>query len=410
MVIKEITINDFKEFLIKNNYNGYRQTLEYALLKSENNYEYEIIGYCDNNDAIKVAALVLVKIINNSYLYGYIPEGFIADYTDESLIKSFTADLIKYYKKEGLSFIKINPRIPIFTINLKTHEKVRTDNSKIITLLNSCGYKKQEEIDDFDEVLPRVGCIVDLKSYDFNKLEKNTKNKIKRGIRKGLTLEIGNSQQVEILNKFIKNKINKPTYYYNDLYNIFNREGNVDLFLISIDYNRCLLSSKNAYEREKAKNDILKYKVSNNPSKKNINKRLNSDKALESYKNDIIISTKHAADPKEYIAGALVVKNNNKASIAITGYNKLYNDFAPNYYLFEEIINYYKDDYDFLDLDGIVSNFSINSKYHGLNKFKLGYKPDLYEYIGEFDLVINGWNYNHLKRKGILKKEFNSKS
>ena len=49
---------------------------------------------------------------------------------------------------------------------------------------------------------------------------------------------------------------------------------------------------------------------------------------------------------------------------------------------------------------------SKNSPYYGLNQFKLGFKPALFEYIGEFDLPIDKNKYNYQKNlisKKILK-------
>ena len=37
----------------------------------------------------------------------------------------------------------------------------------------------------------------------------------------------------------------------------------------------------------------------------------------------------------------------------------------------------------------------------------MGFNPDVYEYIGEFDLVINDKEYNKLLKSGLLAKEFN---
>ena len=48
----------------------------------------------------------------------------------------------------------------------------------------------------------------------------------------------------------------------------------------------------------------------------------------------------------------------------------------------------YKNNYKFASLGGVSGNFSKESKYYGLDNFKMGFKPDIYEYIGEFDLVI----------------------
>ena len=37
----------------------------------------------------------------------------------------------------------------------------------------------------------------------------------------------------------------------------------------------------------------------------------------------------------------------------------------------------------------------------------MGFNPDVYEYIGEFDLVIDEKQYDKLLKSGLLAKEFN---
>lgn len=406
MYIRELNIAEFDEFAKNSKYNNFHQTLSYAMLKSENDYEYEIIGYCDNEN-IYAAALVLVKLLDG-YIYAYVPEGFLIDYTNEKLLHDFTDALYKYYKKENIAFIKINPSIAIAEIDPKTHKRTYNDNTKIVESLKRCGYTKLEDNIYFESILPRINAIIDLDELNIEKFSKNTKNKIRKAIRKGLTLEIGNSYNLEILNNFIKRKIKKSDFYYNDYYNIFSREHAIDYFLVSIDYERYIINSQDAYNKELEKNEKLNKKVIQIPGTRNINKKMNSDKTLLAYKNDISIATKHITNPeKEYIAGALVVKHGEKATILISGYDKRYRDFSPNYYLYYEILRYYKNEYKFVDLNGITADFSQNNKYHGLNQFKLGFKPNIYEYIGEFDLIINSRVYNKLIKKGLLEKEFN---
>ena len=102
----------------------------------------------------------------------------------------------------------------------------------------------------------------------------------------------------------------------------------------------------------------------------------------------------------------LALKHKDTVSVVISGFDKKYGSFSPNYFLFYEICKYYKNEFKYLDLDGLTSDFSTNNKYYGLNSFKLGFNPIVYEYIGEFDYVINRHAYNHLVKKGLLQKEF----
>lgn len=401
MTIRDLSISEFQDFVRNHKYGNFRQTIDYALLKSEHGYEYEIIGYCDGED-IQAAALVLVKLING-YLYAYIPSGFLADYNNTRLIQEFTNDLYDYYKKEDIVFIKINPPISIAEIDNKTYNKKYNKNYHIISTLTSCGYIKTNDSKNFETMLPQINAFIDLNKFNVESLHKNTKNKIRKAIRKGLSLEIGNTDNINYLNDFVKRKIDRSEFYYNDYYNIFKKSKSIDYFLVSIDYEKYIINSQYAYDYETKRNNKLNEKLVKNPKDKHINTKMNSDKALESYKNDIILATKKINNTsKEYIAGALVVHFGDTATIIISGYDKKYGSFSPNYFLYYEICNYYKNKIKFLDLNGLTTDFSKNNKYHGLNSFKIGFNPSIYEYIGEYDLVINKRIYNHLSKKGLL--------
>ncbi len=135
---------------------------------------------------------------------------------------------------------------------------------------------------------------------------------------------------------------------------------------------------------------------------------MNSDKALLSYKNDIEIATKNIRDNKEtYIAGAITIKYNNRINIISSGIDINYKKFNANYFLHYKLLEFYQKDYKFLDLNGMTGDFTDNNFYKGLNDFKIGFNPHIYEFIGEFDFIINEKSYYYLYKKGLLAKEFN---
>ena len=61
---------------------------------------------------------------------------------------------------------------------------------------------------------------------------------------------------------------------------------------------------------------------------------------------------------------------------------------------------------EYLGLNGLSGDFSKESKYYGLNEFKLGFNPRVFEYLGELDLVINEKAYNKLLATGKLHQMF----
>lgn len=405
MFIREMSLAEFKEFANTHFIGNFHESINYALIKAEEGFEYEFIAY--GADDIVGAALILYKKIGSVY-FGYSPRGFLIDYSNDYLLEDFTYKIKEYYKNRNFAFIKINPEIAIAKLNKDTMNFEYNENYKIIDMLTKNGYKKLKNNMNFEALLPRVNAIIKLDGYDYNNLSKNTRNKVKKGIRKGLILEKANPDKLNIFYKFIKNKINRDEYYYNDFYNVFSKTLDVDLMLVKVDYKAFLINAQEAYNEELRRNASFNNKLITNNNANAINAKMNSDKALLSYKNDIAEASKNLNTGLEtYVAGALVIKHQNRVIIQISGFNKAMSRFSPNYFLYYALIKYYQQEYKYLDLNGITADLSKENHYYGLNRFKMGFNPDVYEYIGEFDLVIDEKQYEKLLKSGLLAKEFN---
>ena len=70
------------------------------------------------------------------------------------------------------------------------------------------------------------------------------------------------------------------------------------------------------------------------------------------------------------------------------------------------IEEYKKAGYLYLDLYGITADFTDSNPYKTLNDFKLKFKPTVYEYIGEFDLIVNKPFHQLLWSTNQIQKEF----
>lgn len=405
MNIKEMSIAEFKEFVSSHFIGNFHESINYAMIKAEEGYDYEFISY--GGDEIVGAALILYKKIGG-YYYGYSPRGFLIDYSNTFLLEDFTKKIKAFYEKKNFVFIKINPEIAVAKLNKKTMNFEYNENYRIVDNLIRCGYKKLKDNMNFESLLPRVNAIINLDEFDVNKLNKNTRNKIKKGLRKGLVLEKCDHNKLNIFYEFIKNKIKKDEYYYNDFYNVFSKTADVDLLMVKVDYKKFLINSTNAYNNEARINNYLNNKLLSNNNSNVINSKMNSDKTLLSYKNDIAEASKYLnTNTETYLAGALVIKYQNRVIIEISGFDKSMGRFSSNYFLYYALIKYYSKDYKYIDLNGITGDLSKDGYYYGLNRFKMGFNPDVYEYIGEFDLVINDKEYNKLLKSGLLAKEFN---
>ena len=178
--------------------------------------------------------------------------------------------------------------------------------------------------------------------------------------------------------------------------------------MVSVDTEEYLINAKTTYEKELQNNTDLINKLMNNQTEKTLNIKMNSDQKLLCYKTDVLEATnKNNISAKIYIAGALVVKYKNRVNIIMSGFDTKYRRFSPNYFLHYKIMEYYQKYYDYCDLNGLTGDFTKTNPYHGLNEFKLGFKPDIYEFIGEYDLVINYHIYESMLKSGKLAKTFN---
>lgn len=410
MKLKNLSIFEFDKFAESHPLGSYHQSSNYALLASEQGYVYDLLGFVDDQGNIYAASLILSKKIGMFTRYGYAPKGFLIDYYNQNLLKEFTQALIKYYYKKNFAFIKINPEISIGTMDYKNKRITYNKNQIIDSTLKSLNFRKLEGEKHFETKIPQFNAVQILKSTNLRTISKNTRNKINKSIRNGLSLIKGERDDIAILYEFIKNKVNHPINHYYNYYNAFARNNSIDIFLVQIDFEKCLINLRQKYEEEVENNNILVQKVMENPNEANLKRKLSSDNALNIYRENIKVATQYLAINKtDYIAGAITIKYKNRIYILISGYNPEFKRFCPNYFLHFKLIEYYKKDYDFLDLNGITGDFNGSNPYKGLNEFKLGFNPLAFEYIGEYDFIINDGLYKSLDQSGQLAKEFKRK-
>lgn len=407
MHLKQLNIFEFDNFVLNNPLGNYHQSSSYALYASEQGYDYDLLGFVDNDNNIHAATLIISKKLGMFKRYGYAPKGFIIDYYNEELLENFLNALKKYYYRKNFAFIKINPEIAIGTVDYQNKKVNYNQNIKINTILKKHNFRSFEGIKHFETKIPKYNAIQLLKKTNINTVSKNTRNKIHKSIRNGLSFEKGTRDDIKILYEFIKNKKKHSINHYYNYYNAFSKNDNIDIFLVKIDFEECLINLRQQYEEEYRKNNLITEKTMNNPKSKFLHKKLISDNLLNSIKENITIVTRYLAENKTtYIAGAITIKYKNRVYILISGIDQKYKQFCPNYFLHYQLIEYYKDDYDFMDLNGITGDFNFTNPYKGLDKFKLGFNPLTYEYIGEYDFIINEGLYSIMEKSGLLAQEF----
>lgn len=410
MIIREINKKEFDGFSLKHIQSSYFQTSNYLTLM--NNYKYDCIyigAYKENK--IIGASLILYKSIAPLIKYGYAPRGFIFDYLDNELFEEFTKKIKEFFAKKNFAFIKINPELIYSKINIKEKKKeVIPESKNLVTHMRELGYQKLRNNLYFESMLPKYNAIVNLKKFNKNNVSNKCYVKSHSIINKSLKFKKGSLKDIKVFYEFIKEKSNKTLNYYEDFYKVFNKNNMIDLLLIEVDYYKYLDIFKNKLDKMNYERDIVNNEFNSNPFNNDLYiKKTDYDKKISTLEKAISIITKKIREEKqkEIIGGILLIKQNNKISLVINGIDKNFTTLNYKYFLYYKSMSYYKRlNYLFFDLNGISGNFTDKNPYKELNNFKLSFNPDIYEYIGEFDLVINQAYYNILWDSGKLRKEF----
>ena len=404
MKIKELTIQAFGEYTKNSPLRNYMQTEEYARLLGEEKYNYDYVGLVDENNVIKGASLILWKRIGINSRYGYAPKGFLINYYDEALLKEFTEGLKEFYAKKNMVFIKINPEIVVGEVDNKTFEFKENPNSKLKTDIQRFGFLKLKDNLYFESLNPRFNAYIDLKNSRIENYSKATRNKVRNASRKGLYIEKGTLEDVEAF--YNLDKKDYPISHYKNLLTIF--RDKVDLILVRVNYESYIKNSQSLYEIEMDKNSLYNEILHRSHKESDLHRKMSSDSFLATIKNEIVAATEGLrVNDGHIVAAAIVVKYDNRVHVIESAYDHNFANLNANYFLYHSLIENYKSDYDFLDLNGITGDFKKTGPFYGLNRFKLGFDPKIYEYIGEFDLIMNRYNYDSLLAAGRLASEFN---
>ena len=410
MKLKNLSIFEFDNYSFNHPLSSYHQSSSYALMMAEQGYEYDLLGLVDDDGNIHAASLILSKRLGMFNRYGYAPKGFLIDYYDPGLIAEFTKQLKKYYYKKNFAFIKINPEIFIGNVDFENKKVIYNKNQIIENTLTNLDFRKLEGNKRFETKIPKYSAIQVLKKTNLKTISKNTRNKINKSIRNGLSLVKGTRDDIEILYQFIKKKKDYPIEHYYNYYNAFAKKDEIDIFLVKINFEECLINLREKYEEELERNNKLVVKVMNNPSEESLRRKLDSDNTLNAYNEALAETTNYLAQSKDaFIAGAITIKYKNRVNILISGFDQKFKRFCPNYFLHYKLIEHYKKDFDYMDLNGITGDFTKENPYRGLDEFKMGFKPMAFENIGEYDYIVNDGLYKSMEQSGQLAKEFKRK-
>lgn len=394
MEIILLTQTQYKNYSNIHNQRNFGQTIEYSQLPENYNDKKLFLGLIDNFNNLCAATLLLVKNISPTIKEAYAPNGFLIDYSNFDLVKTFTEKLIKYLQKEKITYLITNPMFKYRTYN--KHNTLIENNVNILDNFIRLGYKDigySSDFAKFDVIIENENSHDDI----YRKFNRNTKRNIKESLNLGITLHKGSIQDLDKFYEIIKKKTNKTNAYYYNMMNTFNTKNNkMEIFFTKLNPEKFLIKTKKLYEQETKRNEAIHKTIQRRMGKmseKILNKKINSDSLLEKYHELLNQAILLSNQTKESITigTSAIIKNNKEIYFLIDGYKESFRHIHSSHILKWALIKKYsKLGYKTFNLGEIHKNyFNTTNKYHGQYMYKIGFGGNVVEYPPTLMLVIN---------------------
>ena len=362
------------------------------------------VGLVDKDDKLVCATLLLQKKLPMGYSYFYAPRGFVIDFYDKKLLTEFVEKIKKYVKDYKAIFIKIDPDIVWKEYDYKDEEVINEKNpQKVFDTLIGLGFKHLGFTKNFETTQPRYSFRIDLnKSMDEVEkcFSKTTMQRINKGESLGTKVRLGTVEDIETFNNLMeitesrKGFISHDLDYYKKLFNIYNKDNKMNLFLGSINCDEVI----NLYTKEKDEilevlNPLLEIE---NPSKSNktkikeLEKRItNLDGYIKEYQD-----AKDAYGTEIILSAHVIMEYGDKAWTLYAGNHDILTSSYVNYKTYYEHIKYcHEHKIKMYDQFGTIGDLDEKNPRYGLHLFKKKFGGNYVEFIGEFDLVTNKFMY-----------------
>lgn len=408
MKIVKLSTSQFDKFASSHRYRNYFQTSAYGTVMSKFGYDVKYIGFVNGQNKLVGATVLLYKEVFMKNKIAYAPRGILYNYENSENLNELTETLKTYLGKQNFMLLRMDPYIPL-TIRDNEGNVINFNNkgNEITDGLRRAGFSYKGKNNYFETEKPRWESLVvlnkDIREI-FSKLDKRTRTKIRKALNSGIDVVKDPNKNVNKLFQYVGKKEKKPLNYYREMVKQFG--DSIEIYYAKLNTESFLITSRRNYEKEIEYNNSLAEKIQDISLEQKertmlLNKKMESDKMITTYKNSLLVSTDLLKNNPDgiTIAGAMVIKYDNAAYIICEGMDDAYGYINANYLIKWKMIEEFNvEGYKYVNLNAIVGDFENENQYSGLNESKLGFNATITEYIGEFDIVLNSFAYNWYKK------------
>ncbi len=394
-----LTADEYREFLKGNPQASFMQTVELSELKKENGSKVHFVGVKENGVIIAGSMILEDKSVLNQKQF-YAPRGLIVDYNNKELLGFFTKELKKYIKKHGGFILTIDPNV-LYRIRTTEGELLEDDkpNDEAVNNLLDLGYKHYGFNIYLDALQVRWCCRLDLdEDYETKKAKfsKQTRKNINSCIKKGLLVKEGTIDDLQVMAEIFETTSKRRNFFYRSLeYYQKMYKHMKDLMTIYVAYldpdiyyehtQSLLDNAKKNYESVLQKIEKL------TAGERLLNQKEEAERQVEKYEKELEKAEQFKKEnPDGKAIGCLLSLRSGEEYLTLSsGVLMEYRQFTPKYLMYEHHIKEaYKEGFKYCNFYGITGDFNPENEYYGIYEFKKGFKPDVTEYIGQFELKI----------------------
>ena len=412
MKIVKLNPAQFDRFASNHRYRNYYQTSMFGNVMAKFGYRSQFLGIINEYNKLIGATLIIYKEVWRKNKIAYAPRGILFNYEDPDLLDELVELLKTTLGKQNFMLLRIDPCVPLTIRDYEGNTMNFNDKgNEIIRNLQDAGFDYLGKNLYFESEKPRWEALVmlqrDIRDI-FARLDKRTRNKIRKAKSNGLVVVKDESKSINRLYQYVGKRDRKPLMFYREMCNQFGND--IDIYYAKIKTENYVINSRRNYEKEQEYNDNLVQRIQDislDPKERDnyLNKKMESDKLITAYKNNLLKATEMLKQRPEgiIVAGAMVIKYDNAAYIFTEGVDPAYSTINAGALLKWQLIEDYNEQgFKYINLNAIVGDFeNKNPKrnpYVGLNESKLGFNATVTEYIGEFDIVLNSFSYNLYKK------------
>lgn len=350
----------------------------------KDNWKSERIGFYKDEELLAVAA-VLIKPLPLGMSMLYIPRGPIMDYQDSALLTFVLNSLKKYAKTKHALFIKFDPFILLSHHQVDEEAITNPKAQEIINNLQKLGCEWLGQTADMGETIqPRFQANIYAKDFSEANLSKKIRQSIRTAKNKGVRVQFGDYDLLEDFAFLMKKTEDRKSIhlrgidYYKKLLDTYPEQSYITLATLNLKERLKELEA----QKEKAEQTLANYGDKVKPGKID-----NTKKEIERLSDEMTFLKEHSDAGKEVVplSGTLSLEFGGTSENVYAGMDESFRRYqAAIYTWFATADHAFERGNKWQNMGGIENDLS-----GGLYNFKSKFKPEIEEFIGEFNLPVS---------------------